>query len=124
MPFDAEATVNASERFMRVRNLIADLPPERFDYGDAWPHGVMSSETAPIPIHECGTNHCILGWSRALYGHMGFVEMGKHLGVGEDQMATLCYFGKNPTHAQALRTMDHLALTGVVDWTIGMPTTD
>lgn len=122
MPFDAELTVNARERFARVRNLIADLPPERFDYDNAWPHGLWSNAVAPIPIHECGTNHCILGWARALYGYMDFGEMGDHLGVERDQMIILSYQGHKPTHAQAIRTMDHLAATGLVDWTIGAAT--
>lgn len=120
MAFDAEVTVNARERFMRVRNLIAELPPERFNYNEAWADESMRRD-GPIPIHECHSNVCILGWARVLYGYVGHEEAFYGLGLDPDTGYDLVFGAGpfNPSRDQAVRTMDHLAATGVVDWTVG-----
>lgn len=118
MPFDAEIAVNANERFMRVRNLIAQLPPERFDYARSWPHEDHVGE--PFPVHECKSNLCILGWARVLYGYISRDEAWTGMGLTDDQAYDLFFGGDghDPSRDQALRTMDHLAATGIVDWTV------
>jgi len=120
MPFDAELTVNANERFMRVRNLIAELPAERFDYNNSWDHdgsgNVRWGES--YPVYECQTNLCILGWARVLYGFKERAEAFDGLGLTSKQGHELFFGGAGYSRDQALRTMDHLAATGIVDWTV------
>lgn len=130
------------ENVKRVRNLIAELPDEQFDYSV-----ILSSEP------ECGTIGCIAGWCWVLnyedrYGRRpnaksvsgAFVhginmmnEPRNFLGLTTDAADELFIARRfrndreeflcpnDITREMALNTLDHLIETGRVDWASANP---
>lgn len=144
MPFDAEHLAPIispakapddglnRENVKRVRDFLAELPPERFDMRalisrgdhDLW----LKGDAAFSVLNECGTAACIAGWAiyilipgatsdlgaEGLYGLLGITpEQGVDLFEPDGFMEPGRY-----TIAQAVAVLDHLLATGKVDWSV------
>lgn len=122
------------ENIKKVRDVIAALPPERFDMGDVAYHrgrGEVLPQNRTV-LHNCNTAACIAGWTNALFGQPrsyrdGLNDAAQHLGLDPDEQRHLfCpvrYANGRTTAAQAVRVLDHLLETGEVDWSVaGDPT--
>lgn len=113
MPFDAQvpAEVTARARMIRLRDFLAALPDERFDYG------------IPVTFEECGTAFCIGGWARELFfrglAYEDVHEIGRSVGLSEDQADELFYQADGEvTRTRAVAVLDHFLATGEIDWTV------
>ncbi len=113
MAFDATNApeeVQARERMMKLRDRLANMPPNEFSMTN-W----------------CGTACCIGGLSEMMFGIQQTEMMaGRVIGLGDEQSKALFYPWKGTTTTydeakffsptQAVRVLDHLIETGDVDW--------
>lgn len=126
MPYDADAPVEviARDRLIRLRDFLADLPDERFDFGSYSFH----RDNLLRRYTDCGTPACIGGWATRLFGVRVSHSHGEHLGMPPNEALELM----NPsdlwerhrlTHARvsprmAVAVLDHYLATGKVDWAV------
>lgn len=118
------------ENIQKVRDVIAGLPPRRFDMSD-YSSGPSDYPTAPELLHGCGTAACIAGWaaaladpdskrplnSRAIYDAQDWFGLD-HAQADQlfcPQSISLADWHKI-TRSHAARVLDHLLATGEVDW--------
>lgn len=115
------------ENIKKVRDLIASLPPERFNMRRlaSRSRGRELRDVRRIQ-HSCGTAACIAGWTNAI-----FCPENKNADTREASIALGLYyidhmlfmpFGyfdgpvSKATPAQAVAVLDRLLETGGVDW--------
>lgn len=116
MPFDsADAPVEivGRDRMIRLRDLLAKLPPEKFDMGT-------------VGDRDCGTPACISGWAQRLFSQFDG-DMGAMLGLSPRQVDAL-FCPKGWTSAKpndprfpvsgAVKVLDHYLATGKIDWSV------
>lgn len=135
---DAPADVHARERLMRLRDFLAELPPEKFDMGDYIVPGdddESDIDIYSVPIKQavdvCGTAACIAGWAQVLFNptESQDEELARvALGLTEEEgQALFCPWttegssvdrSEDLTLTQAVRVIDHLLATGDVDWSV------
>jgi hypothetical protein len=119
------------ENIKRVRDVIAALPPERFDmrwvfvedgHEADWRTG--HTQHANL-VKGCNTAACVLGWTlvtlRPKAAVQGVSTGAELLGISDDQADELFTPDRfdepgRYTHAQAVRVLDRLIETGEVDW--------
>ncbi len=100
---------------------------------------MAGEETPDMSFHNCGTVACIAGWTMAIKhgeavlqalrdedGTLDATDVAgenvddgakEWLGLDEKQR-TFLFYKWDATAEEAVRTLRHLALTGVVDWTV------
>lgn len=116
------------ENIRLVRNVIANLPPERFNmnYWAAYVENEDDVENIVEVLHNCGTVACIGGWTNAIFGDEteSTYDAAKHLGLSDRTAHSLFYpWGISKsfdeiTIDEAIQVLDHLIETGEVDWSI------
>lgn len=125
------------ENIQRVRDLIAGLPPERFDMRALWSAaGEVAPDYGKTPaalVKGCGTAACIAGWTLALLKPrtkgLDSNDAGNLLGLNEEE-ADLLFMPPGFmdearfTQAMAVRTLDHLLATGEVAWKLPLERSD
>lgn len=118
------------ENIQKVRDVIAGLPPERFDMSAYCRGPGLARATIGGAVHVCGTAACIAGWTAAIFKPRTrlvddpngddrlFFTAASLLGLDEADAhrlfipCDLC--GRTTT--EAVRVLDHLLETGEVDW--------
>jgi hypothetical protein len=125
------------ENVQKVRDHIANLPPEHFRM-DWWVatlsergynHKPPSREQ--LINHTCGTCACIGGWTMALLGKTEDLlgpedDAGKLLGLSASQADKLFYpHGTGKSYSEytipdAVAVLDHLLATGEVNWSAAL----
>ena len=129
------------ENVVKVRDVIAGLPPERFNM-DYWSFqfnpdqdgGGDEIKPAALITDSCGTCGCIGGWTEAIFKdeievarnippELPFDRVGRAayvLGLDRDTAHDLFFPGELDyaliTQQQALVVIHHLLNTGDVDW--------
>jgi hypothetical protein len=117
------------ENIKKVRDVIANLPPERFNMAALFVvdgKAVMPERKSPVKLVEsCGTAACIAGWTLATFRqpkHSDAFEAGNLLDLNymqrDDLFTPVGYDEGEYTHAQAVAVLDHLIATGEVDWSV------
>lgn len=124
-----EAEPSAAQNLRDVRDLIASLPPRRFNMA-TFAATFSGKERDPLDLnHHCRTAGCIAGWALALRsertGEMmirgGYVsEAAGWLGLDYDVASQLFIPDdvamNEVSQAAAVATLDHLIETGEVRW--------
>lgn len=120
----------------RVRDVIAALPPEKFDMSSVylkggqstWPGDayLKSPKTVGRLLEGCGTAACIAGWTIAAHHPGARTRWGTDIAaglLGLDAVAAGQLFmppnfqdSDRYTIPMAVRVLDHLMATGEVDW--------
>lgn len=124
------------ERITQLRDVLAELPPERFnirywatDRATGRPHPILSTFEADFSIvkHDCGTAACIAGWALTLF-KPEVTNIGSSaqtvLGLTNEQAYELFepegYSDEDAnerfTAQAAVAALDHLLDTGEVRW--------
>lgn len=132
-------TINA-ENILKVADAIEakSLPGLGFTMDYFIYSGLGAADSDKLGVPDCGTVACIAGWANMVMGERSsptFAAAAAFFGITEDQGEQLFYARNHPlaeediygdmnaplemiSVEEAVRTLRHLAATGVVDWTV------